>query len=163
MNTLTRPYRWFGIEIHGRRYAIDFNCINTVFYQPGDHDQADRTVVEKGPFLGIRGLMVHEGAPVFLLPPSRLFASASGPLDAFEHDTAASPETPAAWVVIFNGDSISSVGIRVERASWPFRMQPDMAEADAFAKKEIQHLDQWWTVVRLRPNLMEDLRGDGNE
>jgi hypothetical protein len=163
MNTLTRPYRWFGIEIHGRRYAIDFNCINTVFYQPGDHDQADRTVVEKGPFLGIRGLMVHEGAPVFLLPPSRLFASASGPLDAVEHDTAASPETPAAWVVIFNGDSISSVGIRVERASGPFRMQPDMAEVDAFAKKEIQHLDQWWTVVRLRPNLMEDLRGDGNE
>jgi len=51
----------------------------------------------------------------------------------------------------------------VERASGPFRMQPDMAEADAFAKKEIQHLDQWWTVVRLRPNLMEDLRGDGNE
>lgn len=163
MNTLTRPYRWFGIEIHGRRYAIDFNCINTVFYQPGDHDQADRTVVEKGPFLGIRGLMVHEGAPVFLLPPSRLFASASGPLDAGEHDTAASSDTPAAWVVIFNGDSISSVGIRVERASGPFRMQPDTAEADAFAKKEIQHLDQWWTVVRLRPNLMEDLRGDGNE
>ena len=107
--------------------------------------------------------MVHEGAPVFLLPPSRLFASAAGPLDAAEHDTAASVEAPASWVVIFNGDSISSVGIRVERASGPFRMQPDMAEADAFAKKEIQHLDQWWTVVRLRPNVMEDLQGDGNE
>jgi hypothetical protein len=42
-------------------------------------------------------------------------------------------------------------------------MQPDMAEADAFAKKEIRHLDQWWAVVRLRPNVMEDLQGDGNE
>ena len=65
--------------------------------------------------------------------------------------------------MIFNGDSISSVGIRVERASGPFRMQPDMAEADAFAKKEIRHLDQWWAVVRLRPNVMEDLQGDGDE
>lgn len=164
MNTLTRPYRWFGLEIHGRRYAIDFNCINTVFYQPGDHDQADRAVVEKGPFLGIRGLMVHEGSPVFLLPPSRLFASATGPLDAAEHDGGgASADAPASWVVIFNGDSISSVGIRAERASGPFRMQPEMAEAEAFAKKEIQHLDQWWTVVRLRPNVMEDLQGEGNE
>ncbi|NBW01953.1 MAG: hypothetical protein EBR85_09780, partial [Betaproteobacteria bacterium] len=93
MNTLTRPYRWFGLEIHGRRYAIDFNCINTVFYQPGDHHQADRAVVEKGPFLGIRGLMVHEGSPVFLLPPSRLFASATGPLDAAEHDGGAAADT----------------------------------------------------------------------
>jgi hypothetical protein len=163
MNTLTRPYRWFGLEIHGRRYAIDFNCINTVFYQPGDHDEADRAVVEKGPFLGIRGLMVHEGSPVFLLPPSRLFTSATGPLDAAEHDGGAAADAVASWVVIFNGDSISSVGIRVERASGPFRMQPEMAEAEAFSKKEIQHLDQWWTVVRLRPNVMEDLQGEGNE
>ena len=163
MNTLTRPYRWFGLEIHGRRYAIDFNCINTAFYQPTEDHQSSRMAVERGPFLDIRGLLVHEGAPVFLLPPSRLFTSASGLLDPAEHDHQPGDAALPPWVVIFNGDSLSGVGIRVDRASGPFRMSPEMVEAEAFMKKEIQHLDQWWQVVRLRPNVIEDIQGEHNE
>lgn len=161
MNHLTRPYRWFGLEIGGNRYAIDFHSVATVFYQPADSQEAVRAQTERGPFLNIRGLLVHEGAPVFLLSPSRLFTAASGPLDPAEHDAApAANGAPPPWVVIFNGDSLSSVGIRVDHASGPFRLTPELAEADAFAKKEIAHLDHFWTVVRLRPNVMEGMHGE---
>ena len=161
MNNLTRPYRWFGLEIGGNRYAIDFHSVATVFYQPADSQEAVRAQTERGPFLNIRGLLVHEGAPVFLLSQSRLFTSASGPLDPAEHDADSVTHGAAPpWVVIFNGDSLSSVGIRVDHASGPFRLTPELAEADAFARKEIAHLDHFWTVVRLRPNVMEGLHGE---
>ncbi|MEN9771953.1 MAG: hypothetical protein RJA58_596, partial [Pseudomonadota bacterium] len=42
-------------------------------------------IQDRGPFIGIRGLMVHEGSPVFLLDPSRLFNGVDGPLDAGRH------------------------------------------------------------------------------
>lgn len=164
MSTLTRPYRWFGLQVGNNRYAIDFHSVATVFYQPADAQESVRAQVESGPFLNIRGLMVHEGAPVFLLSPSRLFTAATGPLDAAEHDPSPAADAKAPpWVVIFNGDSLSSVGIRVDHASGPFRLTPELAEADAFHKKEIAHLDQFWTVVRLRPNVMEGMHGDSHE
>jgi hypothetical protein len=164
VNNLTRPYRWFGLEVGGHRYAIDFHSVATVFYQPADSEEAVRAQTERGPFLNIRGLMVHEGSPVFLLPPSRLFTAANGPLEAAEHDQdpVADGGAPPPWVVIFNGDSLSSVGIRVHHASGPFRLTPELAEADAFSKKEIAHMDQFWTVVRLRPNVIEGVHGDAS-
>lgn len=162
MNTLTRPYRWFGLEINGRRYAIDFHSVNTVFYQPKEADPAARAAVEQGPFLNIRGLLVHEGAPVFLLSPSRLFNTARGLLEASEHDPESGSDAVPPWVVIFNGDSLSGVGIRVDRVSGPFRASPEMSESDAFLKKEIAHLEHTWTVVRLRPNVMEGLNGENS-
>ncbi len=164
MKTLTRPYRWFGLEVGGNRYAIDFQSVATVFYQPADDREVLRAQSAVGPFLNIRGLLVHEGAPVFLLSPSRLFICASGPLQASEHDLNLDVSAKASpWVVIFNNDSLSSVGIRVDSASGPFRSSPELAEADAFNQKEIAHLDQFWTVVRLRPNVMEGMYGDNHE
>ena len=179
MNKLTRPYRWFGLDIGGRRYAVDFQSVSTVFYQPTQSAAALRAASQDSPFLNIRGLMVHEGAPVFLLSPSRLFMSADGPLDPAEDDAPSTPEasseaagetsedatasTPppvAPWVVIFRGDSLSGVGIRVDRASGPFRMVPETSESDAFRQRDIQHIDLSWRVVRLRPNVTESLHGD---
>ncbi|MBU3724868.1 MAG: hypothetical protein FGM18_05065 [Burkholderiaceae bacterium] len=164
MNTLTRPYRWFGLEVGGHRYAIDFYSVATVFYQPADGREAARVQAGQGPFLNIRGLLVHEGAPVFLLPPSRLFTSVRGPLESNEHDRYPDADAKAPpWVVVFNGDSLSSVGIRVDHASGPFRLTPELPEAEAFNKKEIAHLDHFWTVVRLRANAMEGMDGDAHE
>jgi hypothetical protein len=179
MNKLTRPYRWFGLDIGGRRYAVDFQSVSTVFYQPNESAAALRAASKDSPFLNIRGLMVHEGAPVFLLSPSRLFTSADGPLDPAEDNALpvasvppeASAETSvdgstlssapvAPWVVIFRGDSLSGVGIRVDRASGPFRMVPETSESDAFRQGEIQHVDLSWRVVRLRPNVTESLHGE---
>lgn len=164
MKILTRPYRWFGLEVGGNRYAIDFRSVATVFYQPADDRESVSAQSLAGPFSNICGLLVHEGAPVFLLSPSRLFICASGPFQASEHDLNldASAKAPP-WVVIFNGQSLSSVGIRVDSASGPFRMTPEIAEADAFREKEIAHLGQVWTVVRLRPSVMEGMHGDGDE
>lgn len=164
MKTLTRPYRWFGLEVGGNRYAIDFHSVATVFYQPADDRESAPAQPAPGPFLNIRGLLVHEGAPVFLLSPSRLFASVAGPLQADEHDLVSDPDAKSPpWVVIFHGHSLSSVGIRVDSASGPFRLTPELAEADAFSRKEIAHLDHFWTVVRLRPNVMEGMNGDSDE
>lgn len=166
MNKLTRPYRWFGLDIGGRHYAIDFQSVNTVFYQPTESDAAVRAASKDSPFSNIRGLIVHEGAPVFLLAPSRLFVSVDGPLDPAEHDaplpdtSTDKPTVVAPWVVIFRGDSLSGVGIRVDRASGPFRMMPETSEADAFQRGEIQHVDLLWRVVRLRPNVTESLHGE---
>jgi hypothetical protein len=179
MNKLTRPYRWFGLVIGGRRYAVDFQAVSTVFYQPTESAAALRAASKDSPFLNIRGLMVHEGAPVFLLSPSRLFMSADGPLDPAEDDVPISTEPPAEpsaehpsdmaasppasvapWVVIFRGDSLSGVGIRVDRASGPFRMVPETSESDAFHQREIRHIDMSWRVVRLRPNVTESLHGE---
>lgn len=161
MNILTRPYRWFGLEIGGHRYAIGFQSVATVFYQPADAQESFRAQADRGPFHNIRGLLVHEGAPVFLLPPSHLFTSVSGPLDAAVHDPSGVAEgSLPPWVVIFHGDSLSSVGIRVDHASGPFRLSPPLVEADAFAQKEISHADHFWTVVRLRSSVMEGFHGE---
>ena len=111
--------------------------------------------------------MVHEGSPVFLLDPSRLFTAVDGALDAALHDQGSPDQTSGKWIVIFAGDSLSNVGIRVDRASGPFKVATDTAGAagsagsvDPSYQKEIRYLDQDWTVVRLRPNVAEGLQGE---
>ncbi len=117
-------------------------------------------IQDRGPFIGIRGLMVHEGSPVFLLDPSRLFNGVDGPLDAGRHDQASPDDASGKWIVIFAGDSLSNVGIRVDRASGPFKVASDSSVSDPQLQKEIRYLDQDWTVVRLRPNVVEGLQGE---
>ncbi len=165
INSLARPVRWFGLELGDRRYAIDFRSVSTVFYQPAEAPK-DGTVSiqDRGPFIGIRGLMVHEGSPVFLLDPSRLFNGVEGSLDPSVHDQPLQDPASGKWVVIFAGDSLSNVGIRVDRASGPFKVAADAAGAaagvDPSYQKEIRYLDQDWTVVRLRPNVAEGMQGE---
>jgi hypothetical protein len=162
INSLARPVRWFGLELGDRRYAIDFRSVSTVFYQPAETPKEGAVLIQdRGPFIGIRGLMVHEGSPVFLLDPSRLFNGVDGPLDAGRHDQVSPDQESGKWIVIFAGDSLSNVGIRVDRASGPFKVAADTAAGvDPNFQKEIQYLDQNWTVVRLRPNVVEGLQGE---
>jgi hypothetical protein len=161
INSLARPVRWFGLELGDRRYAIDFRSVSTVFYQPAETPKEGAVMIQdRGPFIGIRGLMVHEGSPVFLLDPSRLFNGVDGPLDAGRHDQASPDDASGKWIVIFAGDSLSNVGIRVDRASGPFKVASDSSVSDPQLQKEIRYLDQDWTVVRLRPNVVEGLQGE---
>ncbi len=161
INSLARPVRWFGLELGDRRYAIDFRSVSTVFYQPAETPKEGAVMIQdRGPFMGIRGLMVHEGSPVFLLDPSRLFNGVDGPLDAGRHDQTSPDDASGKWIVIFTGDSLSNVGIRVDRASGPFKVALDSSVSDPQLQKEIRYLDQDWTVVRLRPNVVEGLQGE---
>ncbi len=168
INSLARPVRWFGLELGDRRYAIDFRSVSTVFYQPAETPkEGTAPIQDRVPFIGIRGLMVHEGSPVFLLDPSRLFTAVDGALDAALHDQLSPDQASGKWIVIFAGDSLSNVGIRVDRASGPFKVATDTAGAagsaggiDPSYQKEIRYLDQDWTVVRLRPNVAEGLQGE---
>lgn len=161
INSLARPVRWFGLELGDRRYAIDFRSVSTVFYQPAETPkEGTAPIQDRGPFIGIRGLMVHEGSPVFLLDPSRLFTAVDGALDAALHDQASPDQASGKWIVIFAGDSLSNVGIRVDRASGPFKVPVDSNDVDPAYQKVIRYLDQDWTVVRLRPNVAEGLQGE---
>lgn len=162
LNPLSHHQRWFALEVGEHRYALDLASVRTMFYQPlsesgGDEGEAKNL---SSVFLNVRSVIVHEGAPVFLLSPSQLFSCQEEPLDARQHDSAESALT-LPWVVILRGDSLSSVGLRVSRASGPFRLTDDSVTSDAQGSSPmITHGGQQWLAVRVRTRFVDSLYGD---
>ena len=162
LNPLGHHQRWFALEVGEHRYALDLASVRTMFYQPlsesgGDEGEATNL---SSVFLNVRSVIVHEGAPVFLLSPSQLFSCQEEPLDARQYDSAESALT-LPWVVILRGDSLSSVGLRVSRASGPFRLTDDSVTSDAQGSSPmITHGGQQWLAVRVRTRFVDSLYGD---
>ena len=162
MDPLGHHLRWFALEVGEQRYALDLVSVRTMFYQPlleSGHDEGDVKNLSSI-FLNVRSVIVHEGAPVFLLSPSQLFSCQDEPLDARQHDSADS-DLSLPWVVILRGDSLSSVGLRVSRASGPFRLSDDSLNGDSQGTSPIiTHGGQQWLPVRVRTRFVDSLYGD---
>jgi len=162
MDPLSHHHRWFALEVGEQRYALDLASVRTMFYQPlldsGDDEGEAKNL--SSIFLNVRSVIVHEGAPVFLLSPSQLFSCQEEPLDAREHHSAESARS-LPWVVILRGDSLSSVGLRVRRASGPFRLADDSLNGDSpGSSPRITHGGQQWLAVRVRTRFVDSLYGD---
>ena len=155
--------RWFALEVGDQRYALDLGSVRTVFYQPlsepsGEENRAPNL---SSVFLNVRSVIVHEGAPVFLLSPSQVFSCNELPLDPEVHNLANVAATELPWVVILQGDSLSSVGVRVGRASGPFRLtEESITGGTADGSPRISQGGQRWLAVRSRARFMDGLYGD---
>lgn len=155
--------RWFALEVGTQRYALDLGSVRTVFYQPLSEPPEGETRAPNltSVFLNVHSVIVHEGAPVFLLSPSQVFSCNEAPLDPEAHnlDRVAATELP--WVVILQGDSLSSVGVRVGRASGPFRLTEESITGGAEdGIPTIAQGGQRWLAVRSRARFMDGLYGD---
>lgn len=111
--------QWLGFEVDQNKLAIPLGLVTSVFYSPPETDK------QKHPY----GLEVHEGAPIFLLPPERL-------LDFTYSRPPSLIQNPVlSWVIVLKTNEDAAVGFRVENTFGPF-------EAHVNSDLSIQYGDQ---------------------
>ena len=96
--------QWLGFEVDQYKLAIPLGLVASVFYSPPDTDK------HKHPY----GLEVHEGAPIFLLPPERLLEC------EFERSPSLLQNQMLPWVIVLKTNEDAAVGFRVEKTFGPF-------------------------------------------
>lgn len=147
-------FRWLGLEVSGGAYAIDLASVATVFHESAEA-ASPLTTGAKRPFLNLHGLMIRNGQPLFLLPAADLL-SAENPLSFGQDVFTANPnQSLPPWVVVLTAltPDGAQLGLRVDRASGPFRTEL-IPSKNSSPPVEIEHMQRRWTIARLNPELL---------
>lgn len=111
MSNIENPEYWLGMRINGERYALTASAVHSVFLYP----DAEQSLKD----LRISGVVVHEGAPVYLRNHFQVlrFNSRSENIADWQQvlKTGGAP-----WVVILKDGSSKGLGFRVNNISGPF-------------------------------------------
>jgi hypothetical protein len=111
MSTIDNPEYWLGMRINGERYALAASAVQSVFLYP----DAEQSLKD----LRISGVVVHEGAPVYLRNHFQVlrFNRRSENIADWQQvlKTGGAP-----WVVILKDGSSKGLGFRVNNISGPF-------------------------------------------
>lgn len=111
MSTIDNPEYWLGMRINGERYALAASAVQSVFLYP----EAEQSLKD----LRISGVVVHEGAPVYLRNHFQVlrFNRHSENVADWQQvlKTGGAP-----WVVILKDGSSKGLGFRVNNISGPF-------------------------------------------
>jgi hypothetical protein len=113
--------QWLGFEVDQYKLAIPLGLVASVFYSPPN------TEIQKNPY----GLEVHEGAPIFLLPPERLLVW------GFEHSRSLLQNRILPWVIVLKTNEDASVGFRVEKTFGPFESPLNMDRSVHYGDQEL--------------------------
>ena len=111
MINIENPEYWLGMRINGERYALTASAVHSVFLYP----DAEQPLKD----LRISGVVVHEGAPVYLRNHFQVlrFNRRSENIADWQQvlKTGGAP-----WVVILKDGSSKGLGFRVNNISGPF-------------------------------------------
>lgn len=121
MHNQQEHQQWLGFEVDGHKMALPLGSVASVFHSVAN------TQLE-----GAYGLEVHEGVPVFLLSPEKLFDLSLGLISA--------NASPSSWVIVLRTDEDAHIGFRVQKTIGPFH-------AIKNELNQIEHLEQILNVV----------------
>lgn len=111
MINIENPEYWLGMRINGERYALAASAVQSVFLYP----EAEQSLKD----LRISGVVVHEGAPVYLRNHFQVlrFNRRSENIADWQQvlKTGVAP-----WVVMLKDGSSKGLGFRVNNISGPF-------------------------------------------
>lgn len=111
MNNTENPEYWLGMRINGERYALPASSVESVFLYP----ESEQSLKD----LRISGVVVHEGAPVYLRNHFQIlrFNRRSEHLSDWQQ-VLKSGNAP--WIVVLKDGLNKDLGFRVNNISGPF-------------------------------------------
>ena len=111
MNNTENPEYWLGMRINGERYALPASSVESVFLYP----ESEQSLKD----LRISGVVVHEGAPVYLRNHFQIlrFNRRSERLSDWQQ-VLKSGNAP--WIVVLKDGLNKDLGFRVNNISGPF-------------------------------------------
>jgi hypothetical protein len=106
-----KPEHWLGMRINGERYALPARSVQSVFLYP----EAEQSLGD----LRISGVVVHEGAPVYLRNHFQVlrFNRRSETLSHWQQ--VLKPEN-APWILVLKEGPNQGLGFRVNNIAGPF-------------------------------------------
>jgi hypothetical protein len=111
MNNIENLEYWLGMRINGERYALPASSVESVFLHP----ESEQSLKD----LRISGVVVHEGAPVYLRNHFKIlrFNRRSERLSDWQQ-VLKSGNAP--WIVVLKDGLNKDLGFRVNNISGPF-------------------------------------------
>jgi hypothetical protein len=111
MNNIEHLEYWLGMRINGERYALPASSVQSVFLHP-EFEQSLKD-------LRISGVVVHEGAPVYLRNHFQVlrFNRRSEHLSDWQQVLKSGS---APWIVVLKDGLNKDLGFRVNNISGPF-------------------------------------------
>jgi hypothetical protein len=111
MNNIENLEYWLGMRINGERYALPAGSVESVFLHP----ESEQSLKD----LRISGVVVHEGAPVYLRNHFQIlrFYRRSEHLSDWQQVLKSGS---APWIVVLKNGPNKDLGFRVNNISGPF-------------------------------------------
>jgi chemotaxis signal transduction protein len=111
MTPIDNPEYWLGMRINGERYALPASSVQSVFLYP----ESEQSLKD----LRISGVVVHEGAPVYLRNHFQLLRFNRRAENISDWQQVLKPGS-APWIVVLKDGPNKSLGFRVNNISGPF-------------------------------------------
>ena len=106
-----KPEHWLGMRINGERYALPANAVHSVFLHP----EAEQSLGD----LRISGVVVHEGAPVYLRNHFQVLRFNRRSEILSDWQQALKPGN-APWILVLKEGPSQGLGFRVNNIAGPF-------------------------------------------
>ena len=111
MSNLENPEYWLGMRINGERYVLPASSVQSVFLYP----EAEQSLKD----LRISGVVVHEGAPVYLRNHFQVLRFNRRSENIADWQQVLKPGA-APWIVVLKAGLKKGIGFRVNNISGPF-------------------------------------------
>ena len=111
MSNLENPEYWLGLRINGERYVLPASSVQSVFLYP----EAEQSLKD----LRISGVVVHEGAPVYLRNHFQVLRFNRRSENIADWQQVLKPGA-APWIVVLKDGLNKGLGFRVNTISGPF-------------------------------------------
>ncbi len=111
MSNLENPEYWLGLRINGERYVLPASSVQSVFLYP----EAEQSLKD----LRISGVVVHEGAPVYLRNHFQVLRFNRRSENIADWQQVLKPGA-APWIVVLKDGLNKGLGLRVNNISGPF-------------------------------------------
>ena len=111
MSNLENPEYWLGMRINGERYVLPASSVQSVFLYP----EAEQSLKD----LRISGVVVHEGAPVYLRNHFQVLRFNRRSENIADWQQVLKPGA-APWIVVLKDGRNKGLGFSVNNISGPF-------------------------------------------